>query len=134
MKLNELALCFSLTIVAGCATDTNIAGTYQPSCVAFEGNTIILAEEKFTWDKFTDEIRVDDSGNEIDPFPGFPVRGTYTVDEDVLHLTTDIGELAAKLHLVRRPGQVYLLTADEFEAWQENGEVPKCALLLAAGE
>jgi len=133
MSLNKLALFCSLAIVAGCAADTNIAGTYQPSCVAFEGNTIVLAEKKFTWDKFTDEVIVDNDRNKVDPFPGFPVRGTYVVEDDIVRLTTDVGELAARLYLVRRPGQVYLLTADEFESWQKNGEVPKCALLLAAG-
>jgi hypothetical protein len=35
---------------------------------------------------------------------------------------------------VQRPEQVYLLTDAEFDAWQSNGTVPKCALLLGAGE
>lgn len=123
-----------LAICAGCATDADVAGMYAPSCVAFEGSTIELSGDRFTWDKFTDEVTVDAAGNTVDPFPGFPVRGTYTVDDDVLRLTTDVGELAAELHLVRRPGQVYLLTAGEFEAWRRDGAVPKCALLLGAGE
>jgi len=124
----------SLACVAGCATNDHVTGTYAPSCVAFEGNTIELADSRFTWDKFTDEVRVDDAGNTIDPFPGFPVRGTYTVVDDVVRLVTDVGDLAAELHLVRRPGQVYLLTDSEFDAWQSNGTVPNCALLLGAGE
>ncbi|HSN52783.1 MAG TPA: hypothetical protein VLS87_09640 [Woeseiaceae bacterium] len=123
-----------LAACASCATDADVAGMYAPSCVAFEGSTIELAGERFTWDKFTDEVTVDDAGNTVDPFPGFPVRGTYTLDDDVLRLTTDAGKLAAELHLVRRPGQVYLLTAREFEAWQQDGTVPTCALLLGAGE
>ena len=123
-----------LAACAGCATDADVAGLYAPSCVAFEGSTIALTDQRFTWDKFTDEVTVDNAGNRVDPFPGFPVRGTYTIDNDVLHLTTDVGELAATLHLLRRPGQVYLLTAGEFEAWQQDGEVPKCALLLGTGE
>ena len=36
--------------------------------------------------------------------------------------------------LVRRPDQVYLLTAEEHAAWQKDGAVPKCALLLGAGD
>jgi hypothetical protein len=35
---------------------------------------------------------------------------------------------------VHRPGQVYLLTKAEFDAWQSSGTVPDCALLLGAGE
>jgi hypothetical protein len=134
MKARESALIFSLAVAAGCAADTNIAGTYTPSCVAFEGNTIELSDSRFTWDKFTDEVRIDEDGNEIDPFPGFPVRGSYVVEDDVVRLTTDVGELAGEMHLVRRPGQVYLLTAAEFSAWERDGAVPACALLLGSGE
>ena len=134
MKTKALLYLPFLATCAGCATDADIAGMYAPSCVAFEGNTIELTDQRFTWDKFTDEVTVNDAGNTVDPFPGFPVRGTYTTDNDVLHLTTDVGELAAVLHLVRRPGQIYLLTDAEFEAWQEGGAVPNCALLLDAGE
>ncbi len=133
MKTKALPYLPFLAACAGCATDADVAGTYAPSCVAFEGSTIELSGDRFTWDRFTDEVTVDAAGNKIDPFPGFPVRGTYTVNDAVLRLTTDVGELAAELHLVRRPGQVYLLTAGEFAAWQQDGVVPKCALLLGAG-
>ena len=134
MKTTVMVLLTALACVSGCATDSTVAGTYAPSCIAFEGNTIELAENRFTWDKFTDEVTVDDAGNTVDPFPGFPVKGTYTVEDDVVSLVTDVGELAAELRLVRRPDQVYLLTDAEFDAWQTNGTVPKCALLLSAGE
>ncbi|NCF25156.1 MAG: hypothetical protein GWP60_11500 [Gammaproteobacteria bacterium] len=134
MNAKETALLCSLAIAAGCAADTNIAGTYTPSCIAFEGNTIKLSDSRFTWDKFTDEVSIDEDGNEIDPFPGFPVRGSYVVEDDVVRLTTDVGELAGEMHLVRRPGQVYLLTAAEFEAWERDGSVPACALLLGPAD
>ena len=134
MKAKESALLCSLAVAAGCAADTNIAGTYTPSCIAFEGNTIELSDSRFTWDKFTDEVRIDEDGNEIDPFPGFPVRGSFVVEDDVVRLTTDVGELAGEMHLVRRPGQVYLLTAAEFGAWERDGAVPACALLLGSGD
>jgi hypothetical protein len=134
MNAKALFLLAFVSLCAGCATDNGFAGTYAPSCVAYEGDTIVLSGNEFTWDKFTDEVSVDDAGNKVDPFPGFPVRGTYTVEDDVVRLTTHVGELAAELHLVRRPGQVYLLTDGEFEAWQQAGAVPNCALLLGAGE
>jgi len=134
MKTKVAVLLTSLACAAGCAANDHVAGTYGPSCVAFAGDTIELADGRFTWDKFTDEVTVDDAGNTVDPFPGFPVRGTYTVEDDVVSLVTNVGELAADFHLVRRPDQVYLLTAAEFDAWQQDGTVPKCALLLGAGE
>jgi len=134
MKTKALLLFASMGVCSGCATSTDIAGTYAPSCIAFEGDTIELADGRFTWDKFTDEVSVDKAGNEVDPFPGFPVRGTYTVEDDVVSLVTNVGELAAELYLVHRPDQVYLLTKAEFEAWRRDGTVPKCALLLGAGD
>ena len=134
MNTKLLMLLTAVAMCAGCATGSDVTGTYAPSCVAFEGNTIELSETGFTWDKFTDEVTVDDDGNTIDPFPGFPVRGTYSIQDDVVSLTTDVGELAAELYLVRRPDQVYLLTAEEHAAWQKDGAVPKCALLLGAGD
>ena len=134
MKTTVMVLLTALACVSGCATEAGVAGTYAPSCVAFEGSTIELADNRFTWDKFTDEVTVDDAGNTIDPFPGFPVRGTYTVEGDVVSLVTNVGELAAELHVVQRPEQVYLLTDAEFDAWQKDGTVPRCALLLGAGD
>lgn len=134
MKIFAPVLLTSLACLAGCATDTNIAGTYAPSCIAFEGDTIVLSANRFTWDKFTDEVSVDNAGNKVDPFPGFPVRGTYTVEDDIVSLVTNVGELAAELYIVNRPGQVYLLTGAEFDAWQNDGTVPNCALLLGAGD
>ena len=134
MKTRALILLTSLGVFSGCATGPDVTGTYSPSCVAFEGNTIELSENRFTWDKFTDEVTVDNTGNEVDPFPGFPVRGVYAIEDDVVSLTTDVGELAAELYIVRRPGQVYLLTESEFEAWQKDSTVPDCALLLGSGE
>ena len=134
MKTTVPVLLTFLACFAGCATDAGFAGTYAPSCVAFEGSTIELADNRFTWEKFTDEVSVDKAGNKIDPVPGFPVRGTYTIEDDVVSLVTDVGEFAAELHLVRRPDQVYLLTDAEYRAWQQDGTVPECALLLGAGD
>lgn len=134
MKTNATLLLTFLSCAAGCATDSDFTGTYMPSCVAFAGSTIELSAQRFTWDKFTDEVSVDDAGNRIDPFPDFPLQGTYTVEDDVVSLVTDAGNNAASLHIVRRPGQVYLLTAEEFDAWRQAGMIPECALLLGAGK
>ena len=89
MKLHRQATLSLLAIAAGCANHADITGTYLPSCVAFAGSRIELSEDRFSWHKFTDEVRVDDSGNMVDPFPNFPVLGTYAIDGDTLRLTTD---------------------------------------------
>ena len=133
MNPGRLAFIYLLAVIPACANQADISGTYLPSCIPFAGSKIELAEGRFTWDKFTDAVTVDDAGEVVDPFPDFPLRGVYAVDGDVLRLTTDTGELAGEMHLVRRPGQVYLLTAAEFEAWERDGTVPACALLLGSG-
>ena len=129
MKHPTAFLVLSAMSLAACAS---ITGTYTPACIAYEGNTIELSDGRFVWDKFTDEVSVDDAGNVIDPFPGFPVQGSYSIDEDVVRLSTDVGELMAEMYLVRNSGRVHLLTADQFEAWRKDRELDECALTLGA--
>jgi len=119
---------------SGCAGIDNIEGTYAPACIAHEGNTVDLAGGRFVWNKFTDAVEVDADGNEVDPFPGFPVRGTYDRDGKVVRLNTDIGDLAGDLHLVRHADRIYLLTRAEFERWERDRSIDECALALAAGD
>ena len=35
---------------------------------------------------------IDEDGNKVDPFPGFPVRGTYVVEDDVVRLSDGSGD------------------------------------------
>jgi len=132
MRQKNLGVILFAIASAGCASSANTAGTYTPACIAYEGNKIELSDGRFVWDKFTDEVSVDDAGNVIDPFPGFPVQGSYSIDEDVVRLSTDVGELMAEMHLVRNSGRVHLLTADQFEAWRKDRELDECALTLGA--
>lgn len=130
MKLLITGLGISLVLLTGCASSS---GKYAPACVAYEGSTIELADGKFVMDKFTDQVEVDDSGNKKDPFPGYPVSGTYRFEGDVLHLQSDSGIELPNLYRVKNEGRFRLLTAEKFEAWKTDGTIDDCALALGAG-
>ena len=120
----------ALILLAGCA---NSSGKYAPDCVAFEGYTIELADGRFVMDRFTDAVEVDDSGKARDPFPDYPVSGTYRFDGNVLDLQSDSATELPALYRVKSEGRYRLLTTEQFEAWQTSQTIDDCALTLGAG-
>ena len=117
--------CIALLLCA-CAS---IEGSYSPDCIAFAGNTIDLASRRFEWDKFTDQVRVDDDGRVIDAFPGYPKQGSYRVDGDRVLMTSDAGEALPVLHVVRSADRTYLYTEDEYAAWRKDLSPARCPLV-----
>lgn len=130
MKRLIAGVVISLVLLAGCA---NSSGKYAPDCVAFEGNTIELANGRFVLDRFTDQVEVDNTGKPRDPFPGYPVSGTYRFDGNVLHLQSDSATELPVLYRVKSEGRYRLLTAEQFEAWTTSDTIDDCALTLGAG-
>lgn len=104
-------------------------GHYAPGCLAFAGDTLELHDGRFHWDRFTDEIRVDDNGNIVDPFPGYPLEGQYRLDGARISFTTDSGSSPEDRYLLRTGGDLRILTSDEYAAWQRRGEYPECSLV-----
>lgn len=105
-------------------------GTYAPDCVAYAGDRIRLEDSRFVWDKFTDEIRVDDAGRKIDPFPEYPVRGRYRIDDGRVVFEAESGKELPEMHLRSEGGRSWLLTAAQLAAWEETGASPDCPLIL----
>ena len=130
MKRPIAGVGIALVLLLGCAGNN---GTYAPDCVAFEGTTIELADGRFVMDKFTDQVEVDDTGKVRDPFPGYPVSGTYRFDGNVLHLQSDSGTELPVLYRVKTEGRYRLLTAEQFESWTTSDTIDDCALTLGAG-
>jgi hypothetical protein len=130
MRLLITGVGISFVLLAGCAGSN---GKYAPACVAYEGTTIELADGKFVMHKFTDQVEVDAAGNTKDPFPGYPMSGTYRVDGQALHLTSDSDNELPVLYRVKSEGRYRLLTAGQFEAWKTNETIDDCALTLGAG-
>jgi len=114
------------TLLFGCASHN---GIYSPDCIAYEGSKISLSDGKFVWEKFTDSITVDDAGNVKNPFPGYPMQGSYRIKGQVLSLDSGGGESLAVMYLQEHRQRYYLLTAEEFESWERTGKVGACALV-----
>ena len=131
MKLRVAGIGIALVLLAGCASND---GKYAPACVAFEGDTIELAGGNFVLHKFTDQVEVDEAGNKKDPFPGYPVRGTYRFDGDVLHMQSDSGSELPMRYLVISEGRKHLLTSEQNDAWKAGETIDDCALTLGAGD
>jgi hypothetical protein len=131
MKIYLTGFAISLALLGGCASTD---GRYAPACVAFEGDTIELDDGKFVMHKFTDQVDVDDSGNTRDPFPGYPMSGTYRLEGDALHMQSASGTALPVLYLVKADARYRLLTADQFDAWKTNETIDDCALTLGAGD
>ena len=113
-------------MLAGCK---DYEGTYSPGCIAFAGSNVTLAGERFTWDKFTDQVVVDDKGNVVNQFPGYPKRGSFEIKGKTLFLVSDTGESMPNMHVLRLGAESYLLTAQQFESWEKTGQHDVCALM-----
>ena len=111
----------------GCASHE---GTYSPSCIAYEGSNVSLSDGKFVWEKFTDSVVVDDAGKVVNQFPAYPMRGSYRIEGHTLYLEAASGESLANMYLRQRNERQYLLTAEQFEAWEKAGQAATCALVL----
>jgi hypothetical protein len=103
---------------------------YSPDCIAHEGSNVSLSDGQFVWEKYTDSVVVDDAGNVVNQFPGYPKQGSYHVEGHTLFLEAVSGESLANMYLQQRNDRHYLLTAAQFEAWQETGTDAACALVL----
>ena len=116
-------------LLIGCVSHE---GTYSPDCIAYAGSNISLSDGQFVWEKFTDEVIIDDDGEIVNQFPGYPMRGSYRIERQTVHMESDAEDLAIKMYLHRRDNRQYLLTADQFEAWENTGKHADCALMLGS--
>ena len=114
-------------LLVGCASHD---GTYSPNCIAYEGSKVSLSDGTFVWEKFTDSIAVDDAGNVKNPFPGYPMQGSYSIKGQAIFLDAASGELSIDMYLQEYRKRVYLLTVEEFAAWEQTDTVGACALVL----
>ncbi len=124
MTARLATILFVFLVLVGCAT---IDGVYAPSCPSFAGSEITLADSSFVWRKFTDVVKIDKSGNKVDPYPGFPREGGYKASGNKLTLTATDGTTAA-FSIAKAGNSIYLLTASENTAYESSGEIPRCAL------
>ena len=105
-------------------------GTYSPDCIAYAGSNISLNDGQFVWEKFTDEVVIDEDGKIVNQFPGYPMRGSYRIEGQVVHMESAGGDAMEKMYLHTRDNRQYLLTSEQFAAWQKTGKHADCALML----
>ena len=130
MKQKAGILGLTLASLVGCA---GANGTYGPACATFEGQTIRLDRGHFVIDRFTDAVDVDNQGNVRDPFPGYPMRGNYRLDGNMLQMESDSGTQLPRYYLVESDGRKRLLTEEQHKAWTEGGSIDPCALTRGTG-
>ena len=110
---------------AACA-DFN--GVFEPDSMAMEGDRFVFAGGEFEWHKFTDARRLDADGNVVDPFPGYPLTGTFALRGSIVELTTAAGDRLDDRFLFERGDSLYLLTGEQHAAVTAGGDLPACAL------
>ena len=120
------------TIAVTAAACMTHEGRYEPGCTAYAGSTIALSGGSFVWDRFTDQIEIGADGKPVDPYPGYPKRGTYRLDGRIVAMTADGGERLEDLYLHRDGATYLLLTAADHAAWESGGTYPDCPLTRAA--
>jgi len=129
------ARCYVITLaVLLLAACNSYEGTYSPSCVAFAGSNIVLTNGRFTWEKFTDAVVVDDEGNVVNQFPGYPMQGSYRIEGRTVHMKATSGEPLADMYLHEHNDRQFLLTEEQSKAWNDTGEIAQCALVLGGND
>ena len=115
----------AVALLSACAPH---AGRYAPDCMAMAGSVVNLDGSSFVWERFTDEVRIDEGGNKIEPYPDYPKRGTYRKEGSALYLETDNGDPVATFYLHKDAESYRLLTVEEHNAWEQSGEYARCVL------
>ena len=125
----QFALVFlACSSIAACGS---LEGTFEPACMAFEGDRVVFAGGRFEWHRFTDERRIDDSGNVIDPFPGYPLTGRYKMRKSVVEFVVAEGTRPDNMVLFETETDVYLLSVEQNAAAIAGEGLPTCPLRLS---
>lgn len=114
-----------LAILGACA---NHEGLYAPDCIAYEGDRVMLQGERFEWQKFTDQQQVGSDGKIIDPFPGYPKGGAFSLVDDRVEFRPDDGSVIDDYFIVQREDSHYLLTQNQHQELLVRGVMSQCPL------
>lgn len=122
----------TITLLIGCilAGCKSVEGVYLPACAAYSGDRIELNGGEFNWDKFTDQVEIDEDDERIDSFPGYPRRGSYEIDGNTVRMTAN-NNVSETLYLHVHDGRALLLTEAQHRAVESGGRYDDCALTRA---
>jgi hypothetical protein len=107
---------------------------YEPSCIAYEGDTVVLRDSRFEWRKFTDQIPIGADREPVDPFPDYPKSGTYRQENGRVEFKPDDGSQFDDYFMVDFLGAHYLLTEEQHQKFVVDRELQTCALRLIDAE
>ena len=116
---------FVAALLCGCSS---VDGLYTPACMAYEGDEIELEDSRFTWRRFTDQRHIDENGEPVDAFPGFPKTGRYVYHDAQLDLIPDDGQAMVSFYIQNESRSKYLLTTTENAQFEHDRIMPECAL------
>jgi len=125
MHLRLVTVIPAVAVIAACKL---VDGSYLPGCTAFEGDRVELDAGAVTWDRFTDEVRLDAAGNPEDPFPDYPRHGNYTLSAGVLTIRLDGEDRPREFAVHERDGTVVLLDPAQQAELDATGKLDDCAL------
>ena len=93
-----------------------------------EGDRFVFSGGTFEWHKFTDERRIGADGELVDPFPGYPLKGSFVLQGPTVELTTAAGDRLEDHFLHERGDSLFLLTREQHATVTAGGEMPACVL------
>jgi len=118
----------SVLVATSLCACTSIDGMYAPACTAFEGSEIELHDDRFTWRRFTDERKLDEHGEPVDAFPGFPKTGRYSIHDSQVDLHPDDSPSTVSFYVYDDANGTYMLSGAENLQYEKDGGIPECAL------
>jgi hypothetical protein len=107
---------------------------FEPSCIAYEGDRVILRGNQFEWRKFSDQVPMGVDGVRADPFPGYPMSGTYRHENERVEFVPRDGSEIDDYYMLDHRGARYLLTAEQHQKFAADGQLHNCALKLVTVE
>lgn len=116
-----------------CACTSQVL-TFEPACIAYEGDRVTLRGNQFEWSKFSDQVPMGVAGARANPFPGYPMSGTYRRDHERVEFTPEDGAPLEDYFLIEHRGARYLLTTEAKQRFTANSQLPTCALKLVTVE
>ncbi len=125
-------IALSMALVLGACANQD--GLYEPRCIAYEGDRVSMLENRFEWQKFTDERAIDANGEIIDPFPGYPKVGSFESRMGRVEFRPDDGSAIDDHFIVEHLEDWYLMPQDEHQLFLTADELSSCALRRQPGE
>ncbi|MGI9261615.1 MAG: hypothetical protein ACR2QR_06255 [Woeseiaceae bacterium] len=128
---NRAGLLALLVVLAACSSQER---WYEPSCIAYEGDRVILRGTQFEWHKFSDQVPMGVDGERANPSPRYPMSGTYHQEDDRIEFKPDDGSEISDYFMLDHLGARYLLSEEQQQRFDADGLLQNCALKLVTAE